>query len=52
MLITTLQDYWTLVSAHREGDDDVLMLLEFLTEGHDKVAQLSRSYLASVAAAF
>lgn len=45
MVIDELQDYWTLVSAHRGGDEDAKLGLELMAHEEDKSAHLARKYL-------
>jgi hypothetical protein len=48
MVINDLQDYWTLVSAHREGDEDAKLGLELMAFEEDKAARLAQTYLHNV----
>jgi len=43
-----MQDYWTLVSAHRRGDTDALIGLELMADGGDKAARMAYSYLCAI----
>lgn len=45
MIDTSLQDYWTLVSAHRHGDEDVTSFIELMGYETTRAGALARRYL-------
>lgn len=45
MVIRDLQDYWTLVTAHRGGDEDAKLGLELMEHEEGKPGHLARKYL-------
>lgn len=47
MIITALRDYWTLVQAHRQGNEDVLDVLKLMAEDQDRSGRLAYNYLLS-----
>ncbi|NRB16120.1 MAG: hypothetical protein HRU33_00735 [Rhodobacteraceae bacterium] len=48
MVIKDLQDYWTLVSAAREGDEGCTACLEMMAYDDDKPGRLAHAYISEL----
>lgn len=45
MIIRDLEQYWTFVQAHRQGDESILTCLELMAYEEGKEGELARRYL-------
>lgn len=48
MLETELQDYWTLVRAHRQGSPNALPALRLMSMKHNRPGRLAAQFISTI----